>query len=302
MRSHQRLEFRYMRTILADWEKIMKYFKVDQHEHVQVWTMSNPPMNYMVGPMAQELTELIARIETDENTRALILTGGIDGKFITHYSVDELGAMAADPAECARTFPELSIGFHRMLNRIMLMPKPVIAAINGDCMGGGYELALACDFRIAADGPFQIGLPEATLGILPGGGGTQRLTRLIGRGKALEVMLFGNVYHPRDAERMGMVNRVVPADTLMPFAMGWARTLAKRAPRAIAAIKRAVYLGADRQLDDGLYVERMEMTQVMCSEDARTIMGAYNQAVARDPMAARTEFLKGIGVPAAKGR
>lgn len=280
----------------------MQYFKVEQQGPVQIWTMSNPPMNYMTGPMTQELTELIGRVEADESTRALVLTGGIEGKFITHYSVDELAQAAADPAECARTFPILEEGFHRMLNRLMLMPKAVIAAINGDCMGGGYELALACDFRIAADGPFQIGLPEAVLGILPGGGGTQRLTRLIGRGRALEVMLFGNVYHPREAERMGMVNRVVAADSLIPFAMGWARTLAKRPPRSISAIKRAVYLGADRDLEAGLYVERSEMRDVMCTEDARTIMNAYNEAVAKDPMKARSEFLKGVGVPEARGR
>lgn len=187
-----------------------------------------------------------------------------------------------------------------MLDRIMLMPKAVIAAINGDCMGGGYELALACDFRLAADGPYQIGLPEAVLGILPGGGGTQRLPRLIGRGRALEVLLFGNVYNPREAEKMGMVNRVLAPDDLMAFAMDWAQTLASRPPRAIAAIKRAVYVGADRDLESGLYVERMEMTQLMCSQDARTLMSDYNKAVAHDPMTARTEFLKGIGVPQAK--
>lgn len=278
----------------------MKHFTVDQREHVQIWTISNPPMNYMTAPMSQELLELVGRAENDANTRAIILTGGVDGKFITHYSVDELAAMAADPAACAQLFPVASAGFHRMLDRIMLMPKAVIAAINGDCMGGGYELALACDFRLAADGPYQIGLPEAVLGILPGGGGTQRLPRLIGRGRALEVLLFGNVYNPRDAEKMGMVNRVLAPDDLMPFAMDWARTLASRPPRAIAAIKRAIYVGADRDLESGLYVERMEMTQLMCSQDARTLMTDYNKAVARDPMTARTEFLKGIGVPQAK--
>ena len=114
----------------------MKYFKVEQHESVQLWTISNPPMNYMTGPMSQELLELIGRAENDEQTRAIVLTGGIDGKFITHYSVDELAAMADDPAACAQSFPALSAGFHRMLDRIMLMPKAVIAAINGDCMGG----------------------------------------------------------------------------------------------------------------------------------------------------------------------
>ena len=280
----------------------MKHFTVKSEGHVQTWTMSNPPMNYMTAAMAGELLELVGRAEEDENIRAIILTGGIEGKFITHYSVDELAEAAADPAECARTFPELEAGFHRLLERIMLMPKVVIAAINGDCMGGGYELALACDFRLAADGAFQIGLPEAVLGILPGGGGTQRLPRLIGRGRALEVMLFGNVYSPRDAERLGMVNRVLAPETLQSFAMGWARTLAKRPPRSIAAIKRAVYLGADRDLADGLYIERAEMRDVMCTEDARTIMNAYNAAVRKDPMAARSDFLKGIGVPEAKGR
>ena len=170
--------------------------------------------------MSQELLELVGRAESDANTRAIILTGGIEGKFITHYSVDELAAMAADPAACAQIFPAASAGFHRMLDRIMLMPKAVIAAINGDCMGGGYELALACDFRLAADGPYQIGLPEAVLGILPGGGGTQRLPRLIGRGRALEVLLFGNVYNPREAEKMGMVNRVLAPEKLMPVCDG----------------------------------------------------------------------------------
>jgi enoyl-CoA hydratase len=280
----------------------MQYFKVERHDRIAVWTMSNPPMNYMTAEMTRELTELIGNAETDESIRAVVLTGGIEGKFITHYSVDELAVAAADPAECARVFPELEAGFHRLLNRIMLMPKAVIAAINGDCMGGGYELALACDFRLAADGPFQIGLPEAILGILPGGGGTQRLPRLIGRALALEVMLFGHVYHPREAERLGMVNRVLPPETVLSYAMEWARTLARRPPRSIAAIKRAVYLGADGHLEAGLFIERAEMRDVMCSEDARALMAAYNEAVAKDPMEARTSFLRGIGVPDAKGR
>ncbi|MGH8013299.1 MAG: enoyl-CoA hydratase/isomerase family protein [Candidatus Binataceae bacterium] len=280
----------------------MKYFTIETSDHVQLWAINNPPMNYMVAPMAAELLQLVGAAENDQNVRAIIITGGLEGKFITHYSVDELAATAADPERCARTWPELATGFHRLLNRLMLMPKAVIAAINGDCMGGGYELALACDFRLAADGPYQIGLPEATLGILPGGGGTQRLPRLIGRGRALEVMLFGNVYSPREAERMGMVNRVLAPELLLSFAMGWARTLAKRSPNSIAAIKRAVYLGCDRDLETGLYIERAEMASVMCGEDARVAMAAYNQAVAQDAMAARSDFLNGIGVPETKGR
>jgi enoyl-CoA hydratase/carnithine racemase len=145
-------------------------------------------------------------------------------------------------------------------------------------------------------------LIEILLGLLPGGGGTQRLTRLIGRGPALEALLFGTAYSPAEAHRIGMVNRVVPPEKLMSTAMEWAEVLAKRPPRSIAAIKRAVYLGGDRDLETGLYVERNEMASVIVSEDARTLMGAYNAAVAKDPMAARSEFLKGVGLPPTKGR
>ncbi|HZY59001.1 MAG TPA: enoyl-CoA hydratase/isomerase family protein [Candidatus Binataceae bacterium] len=280
----------------------MEYFKVEQHGHIQVWTINNPPMNYMTGPLSRELVQLIGKLEGDDQTRVLIITGGVEGKFITHYSVDELAASAADPAECARVMPRFFAASHRTLNRVMLLPQAVIAAINGDCMGGGYELALACDFRLAADGPFQIGLIEILLGLLPGGGGTQRLTRLIGRGPALEALLFGTAYSPAEAHRIGMVNRVVPPEKLLSTAMEWAEVLAKRPPRSIAAIKRAVYLGGDRDLETGLYVERNEMASVIVSEDARTLMGAYNAAVAKDPMAARSEFLKGVGIPPTKGR
>jgi enoyl-CoA hydratase len=245
--------------------------------------------------------QLIGRVEGDEQTRVLIITGGVEGKFITHYSVDELAASAADP-ESARVMPRFFAASHRTLNRVMLLPQAVIAAINGDCMGGGYELALACDFRLAADGPYQIGLPEVLLGLLPGGGGTQRLARLIGRGPALEALLFGAVYSPAEALRLGMVNRVVPPAALMATATQWAENLAARPPRSVAAIKRCVYLGSDRDLETGLYVERSEMAGIVGSEDARTLMGAYNAAVAKDPMAARSGFLKGVGLPPTKGR
>ncbi len=280
----------------------MQYFEVEQRGPIQIWKINNPPMNYMTGPLSRELVGLIGKLEGDDATRVLIITGAVEGKFITHYSVDELAASSADPAECAQVMPRFFAASHRTLNRLMLLPQAVIAAINGDCMGGGYELALACDFRIAADGPYQIGLIEILLGLLPGGGGTQRLTRLIGRGAALEALLFGTAYSPAEAGRLGMVNRVVPPDQLMPTALEWAQTLAQRPPRSIAAIKRAVYLGADRDLETGLYVERNEMAGVIISEDARTLMGAYNAAVAKDPQAARSEFLRGIGLPPTKGR
>ena len=275
----------------------MEYFQVERTGGVAVCTMINPPMNYLTTPMAQELGQLVGELANDRGVRAAILTGGIEGKFITHYSVEELAHLAADPALYRQRGAQAEAGFHDLLNAVQGLSVPVIAAINGDCMGGGFELALACDFRLAALGPYQIGLPESRLGILPGGGGTQRLTRLIGAAKALEVMLFGNVYPPEDAARLGLVHRALPAHDLMDIALDWARQLAKQPPKALAMIKRAVYAGGDTDFEHGLAIERECFTAVMCSRDARVGMAAYLQLVRRDPMDARSRFLNGEGVP-----
>jgi enoyl-CoA hydratase/carnithine racemase len=275
----------------------MQYFRVERTNDVAVCTMNNPPMNYLTGPMAQELGQLVGELSGDRATRAVIFTGGIEGKFITHYSVEELVHLAADPVRYRREGVQGQMAFHALLNALQRLPVPVIAAINGDCMGGGFEMALACDFRLAALGPYQLGLPESRLGILPGGGGTQRLTRLVGAAKALEVMLFGNVYPPEDALRLGLVHRAVPAHDLMGIALDWARQLAKQPPRAMAMIKRAVYEGGDTDLERGLAIERECFTEVMCSRDAREGMAAYLAMVRRDPTEARTRFLNGTGVP-----
>jgi enoyl-CoA hydratase len=275
----------------------MQYFRVEHDQGVAICTMVNPPMNYLTAPMTQELGQLIGEVAGDGAVRSVMLTGGVPGKFITHYSVEELAILAADPQAYRERGPQGEAAFHALLNAVQRLPKPVIAAINGDCMGGGFELALACDFRLAAIGPYLIGLPESLLGILPGGGGTQRLTRLIGAAKALEVMLFGNVYPPDEAARLGLVHRAVPEHELMDIALDWARQLAKQPPKALAMIKRAVYEGGDTDLLHGLAIERECFTEVMCSADARRGMAGYLEAVRHDPMQARTKFLTGEGLP-----
>jgi enoyl-CoA hydratase len=275
----------------------MQYLQVERTNQVAVCTMTNPPMNYLTAPMAQEIGELVGELADGRSTRALILTGGIAGKFITHYSVEELAQLAADPALYRQRGVQGEVAFHALLSALQRLPLPVIAAINGDCMGGGFELALACDFRLAALGPYQMGLPESRLGILPGGGGTQRLTRLVGAARALEVMLFGNVYLPEEAARMGLVHRALPAHDLMIIALDWARQLAKQPPRALAMIKRAVYEGGDTDLERGLAIERDCFTEVMCTRDARMGMAAYLDMIQRDPTEARDRFLSGQGIP-----
>jgi enoyl-CoA hydratase/carnithine racemase len=164
---------------------------------------------------------------------------------------------------------------HQVLDRFAAEAPVFIAAIGGHALGGGYEIALACDLRVAAEGGYRIGLPEVTLGLLPGTGGTQRLPRLIGRGRALELMTTGRTVTADEAHRLGMVDRLVPAGDLERTVAELAASLAVGAPLAIAAVKRAVHDGLDGPLADGLQAELEQLAPLFASEDAREGMAAF---------------------------
>jgi len=166
---------------------------------------------------------------------------------------------------------------HQVLDRFAAEAPVFIAAIGGHALGGGYEIALACDLRVAAEGGYRIGLPEVTLGLLPGTGGTQRLPRLIGRGRALELMTTGRTVTADEAHRLGMVDRLVPAGDLERTVAELAASLAVGAPLAIAAVKRAVHDGLDRPLADGLQAELGQLAPLFASEDAREGMVAFTE-------------------------
>jgi enoyl-CoA hydratase/carnithine racemase len=166
---------------------------------------------------------------------------------------------------------------HQVLDRLAAEAPVFVAAIGGHALGGGYEIALACDLRLAADGGYRIGLPEVTLGLLPGTGGTQRLPRLIGRGRALELMATGRTVTPDEAHRLGMVDRLVPAAELDRAVAELAATLAAGAPLAIAAVKRAVVDGLDRPLGDALRHELEQLAPLFASDDAREGMTAFTE-------------------------
>jgi enoyl-CoA hydratase/carnithine racemase len=238
-------------------------------------TFVNPPRNLMNATMVAELDALAGEIDGDADVRALVLTGGVDGIFITHYDVGELSSVsdAARGRESVGAGPELH-GMHRMLLKLQRLSKPVIAAINGVAMGGGCELALACDFRYMAKGGV-IGLPEVRVGILPGAGGTQRMARLLGTAKALELMLLGDVLDAEAAERIGLVHRAVEPERLLPEALALAEELAKRPPLSIALIKRCVIEGSELPLLDGLQLEQEAFWQTMRSDDASRLMRRY---------------------------
>jgi enoyl-CoA hydratase/carnithine racemase len=166
---------------------------------------------------------------------------------------------------------------HQVLDRFAAEAPLFLAAIAGHALGGGYEIALACDVRVAAEGRYRIGLPEVTLGLLPGTGGTQRLPRLIGRGRALELMATGRTVAPAEAERLGMVDRLFPADDFEAAVAELAAGLAGGAPLAVAAITRVVNDGLDRPLADALERELEELGPLFASEDAREGMAAFTE-------------------------
>lgn len=264
----------------------MNLWKIDADaDGVVVATYRNAPMNYFCAQGAQELMGLIDGWKAPQ-VRAVVLTGALEGKFITHYSVEELEALASDEAAVRAAGTSLTDGYHAMLLTLRDLPKPVIVAMNGDTMGGGFELSLACDIRIAARGDHRIGLPESKFGILPGGSGTQRLSRLIGAGRAIEFILRGRVVRPEDALALGLVHEV--ADDALARARVVAAELAALPPVALREIKRAVYQGIDLSLADGLAIESQAFLATMLTADARSAMRAY----VAEPLERRRAFLE----------
>ncbi|MDQ7053334.1 MAG: enoyl-CoA hydratase-related protein [candidate division KSB1 bacterium] len=164
---------------------------------------------------------------------------------------------------------------HDALRKIATSSKIFIAAINGHALGGGMEIALACDLRFAAEGNYRLGLPEATLGLLPGNGGTQRLPRLIGINKALELMITGETLVPQQALELGMVNRLFAAESLLEETEKYAQRLASGATMAVAYIKRAVYEGIEKPLDEALALERELIEPLFNSADAQEGIAAF---------------------------
>ena len=256
-----------------------QYIEVLRRGAVALGRLINPPRNLMNAGMVAELQRLAQEVEADADVRALVLTGGIEGIFITHYDVSELvqASQAVQRAERPARPPTVELHpVHRAFNRLQFLPKPVVAAINGVAMGGGCELALACDFRLMARGGV-IGLPEVRVGILPGAGGTQRLARLLGPARALELILLGKVVSAEEAEALGLVHRALEPDQLLPYALEFAAELASRPPTSVAQIKRCIHEGLQLPLMEALKLEQECFRETMRSDDALRLMRDYEE-------------------------
>jgi enoyl-CoA hydratase/carnithine racemase len=262
----------------------MKFWTSERRGAVEIATFSNPPRNYIGKPQLDELAQLVAQWR-DPTIRAVVIqsrTGENTG--FTQYSVEELYGMASDPA-LSRYAGAVVRGYKAMFDDMMALPKVVIAAMNGDALGGGFELTLACDLRIGQHGDFRYGNPEVRVGVMPGAGGTQRISRLVGLARALDWVLRGRIVPPEVALQLGLVHEVV--DDAPTRALELAEEIAMLPPMSVANAKRALYLGADSNLQAAYEIENMNWTEVMQSDDAKVALSTF---VAVDPDERRDWF------------
>ena len=284
--------------------------ELERDGRVLIVRIENPPRNFMDRPMVAELTGLVRSLAKDRSVGSVVLTGKPRDLFVTHYDVAEmLGNAEQSTMEVSaglagasyRTVTGVSrvpgararlrrtqLGglldleaLHALFRMIERLDKTVLAAINGQALSIGCELALACDLRYIADDARAIGLPEMTLGVLPGAGGTQRLARTVGAARALELILEAQLLTPDQALQAGLVHRVVPHDRLVAEAVETAHRLARRTPISVAAAKRAVWEGASGPLAEGLALERKWFMAALSRPAARRALRRYVDEVHR---------------------
>ncbi|HKR59332.1 MAG TPA: enoyl-CoA hydratase-related protein [Pyrinomonadaceae bacterium] len=241
---------------------------------VGLLTLNNPPANTYSYEMMQALDRAILAVRMDDAVQVIVLTGHGEKFFCAGADIQ----MLQDVTPTFKYY--FCLHANETLLRLEQTPKLVIAAINGHCVGGGLEVAMAADIRIARKGAGKMGLPEVTLGVLPGTGGTQRLVRLVGKSKAIELMAMAELFPFERGVELGIVNNIYEAETAADFleqVMNYARqfTAPGRAARAVGLIKRSVQTGAEIPLEAGLALERELQQQLFQSEDAKEGIDAY---------------------------
>ncbi|WP_462413704.1 enoyl-CoA hydratase [Neobacillus sp. Marseille-QA0830] len=244
---------------------------LEKSEGVAIVTIDNPPMNVLSRQVVQELGEVFASIAEDDEVIVAVLTGAGNRAFMAGADIKEFPqSLGLEKEELERN----NLKTHEVLNFIADLPKPTIAMLNGLAFGGGCELALTCDIRIAEE-HVKVGLPEVKLGLFPGGGGTQRLPRLIGPSKAKELMFLGDPLSAGDACKIGMVNQVVESGKGMEMALSMAKKMAGYSLQALSRIKESVHKGIDTSIAEGLEKEAELFAEVFGTEDVREGVQAF---------------------------
>lgn len=225
-------------------------------------------LNALNDETVAELQQVFDAFSADADIRCAILTGAGPKAFVAGADITELSKLdVASAVETAARGLKLAA-------TIQNSPKPVIAAINGFALGGGCEIAMACDIRVASE-KARLGQPEINLGIIPGYGGTQRLSRLVGRGKAMQLILSGDMINAAEAHRVGLVDEIYPPEELMDKAMEMAAALAGKPPVAVAATKKAINDGLNMTLDDGCNLEKDVFSKLFATDDQTEGMAAF---------------------------
>jgi len=237
---------------------------VSTKDFVTTITLNRPPTNSVNLGLREELYQAVTELEKSKETRAVIITGAGEKGFSAGMDLSDVANINNGP------------NGNKIMNAISRSKKPYIAAINGYALGGGCETALACHFRLMTDNPkAMIGLTEVNLGIIPGWGGVQRLPRVLGTSKALEIILFSKRLSGPEALAIGLVDKVFPAADLMKEAQAFAAALAKRPPLAVAAVLEGMSVGMDKGIDEGLRVDAEWLTKLTSSKDATEGITAF---------------------------
>jgi enoyl-CoA hydratase len=243
--------------------------KVETRDGILFLTIDRPKvLNALNAATVEEIRQVFAAAREDDRVRSVIVTGAGEKAFGAGADINELAQKSPDAGKTTSEHGQ------SVLAAIERFPKPVIAAINGFALGGGCELALACHIRIASE-KAQLGLPEVTLGIIPGYGGTQRMARLLGTGKALEMICTGDRISAAEAEKIGLVNKVVPHDQLMVAAEEMARRIMSRGPLAVRAAIEAVMCGVEMPIREGEFLEATLFGLLCASEDTKEGLRAF---------------------------
>jgi enoyl-CoA hydratase len=244
------------------------FVSIERRDAVALVTIDNPPVNALSTALLAELEAAIEELDADDAVRAVVLTGAGERAFVAGADIREFPALREDPdGGPARALVRVGL-------RIEAGRTPVIVAIRGFCLGGGLELAMCCDVRLCAEDA-QLGQPEIKLGLVPGGGGTQRLPRLVGMGRAMLLNLTGDFVDAATAERWGLVEKVVPPDALLDEALAVAARIAERSPYAVAVLRELARTTRDLPLEEGLRREGEAFLQCIRSEDGAEGIAAF---------------------------
>jgi len=253
-----------------------KYLKVEDCGQIIICHLSNPPSYTLTGEGVFEINKFLDSLEDKKDLRVLAFTGSGQDVFIKHYEVGELADTAENNVQNkeqkAVDKPKELHGFHKMLLKLRDLDVIVVAGINGNTAGGGCEFSLGCDLRVMSEGNYFIGLPETAVGILPGGGGTQRLARLIGASRAMDLILHARLMTNKEAFDYGLVNKLLPKESFHSELLVYCQDLASRAPIALQEVKKAIHQGMDTTLEEGLLIEQNAFNTTMRTNDAARAM------------------------------